>query len=75
MSTQDDIAQKEAQVKDLPDQRWYQLARQRYAFVQEEKARAKSSTDPVTKKYADDICAVIDQGYSNLLDCILDVSK
>lgn len=69
MTLTDKIARKESSIKALPDQRWYRLITSRRPFVEKEKEQATG------KPFEDDLRTIIDQGYLNLLDCILKIAR
>jgi len=68
MSVPEKIEAHEARIKQLQDDRWYQLTQQRRKFVEIEKKDAQN------KPYAFEVCASIDDGYLSLLSCILDIA-
>jgi hypothetical protein len=69
MSLAEQIEMKELKISQLPDHQWDYLVRARRYYVDLEKKAAQD------KPYAADVCASIDQGYLNLLDCILSIGQ
>ena len=70
MTTEEDIAMKEIEIKKLTEKRWYELASQRRRlYVEREKREAEGKPFEAEVKHS------IDKGYLNLLDCILKLSK
>jgi hypothetical protein len=69
MGLHEDIAAKEQQVKHLTDPKWHDLAMARRHFVDIEKTSAKG------KDHAKAVSESIDQGYLNMLDCILKIQR
>jgi hypothetical protein len=69
MSLTDEINAKEAQIAKLSDPRWDYLANARRSNVNKEKDAAQG------KPYSAEVCQSIDQGYLNMLDCILSIAE
>lgn len=69
MGLRENIAKREEQIKNLSDPRWYDLAMACRQHVELEKKRAGGKPHEVA------VCETINQGYLNMLDCILKVSK
>lgn len=69
MHPADEINEKETMIAQLPDPRWDFLVRARRRYVDIEKQNAEG------KPFTAEVRWSIDEGYLNLLDCILSIAE